>query len=79
MNSLQQEAAQLTERIDAIDKFNEPLDEYTDIQSLNRKKQLMEQEIAKAAIFPEVLKKKQKEYTQINEQIEAYKAILGSI
>ena len=79
MDSLQREAAQLKERIDAIDKFNEPLDEHTDIQLLSSKKRLMEQEIAKAALFPDVLKKKQKEYTQINEQIEAYMAILGSI
>lgn len=79
MDSLQREAAQLKQRIDAIDKFNEPLDEYTDIQLLNSKKRLIEHEIAKAALFPEVLKKKQKEYAQINEKIESYMAILGSI
>lgn len=79
MDSLKQEADQLKQRIDAIDKFNEPLDEYTDIQLLNSKKRLIEHEIAKAALFPDVLKKKQKEYTQINEQIESYMAILGSI
>jgi len=79
MDSLQREAAQLKQRIDALDKFNESSDEYIDIQMLNSKKRLMEQEIAKAALFPDVLKKRQKEYAQINEQIEAYMAILGSI
>jgi myo-inositol-1-phosphate synthase len=70
---------QLKQRIDNLDKYIESLGENTDIQSLINKKRLMEQEITKAALVPEILKKRQKEYAQIVDQIESYKAILGNI
>lgn len=79
MRTLQQNAAQLKERIDALDKFIESLGGNTDIQSLISRKRSMELEIAKATLVPEILKKRQREYAQIVEQIESYMAILGKI
>jgi hypothetical protein len=79
MATLQQITTQLKQRIDEIDKLAESFGENIDIQSLNNRKKIMEQEIVKSALVPEVLKKRQKEYAQIVEQIESYKVILGDI